>query len=212
MRTGIFGGTFNPIHIGHLALAEKVVVSFSLDRMFLVPSKIPPHKSGNIIDPEKRMEMVGMAASMLGEKFIVSDYEIKTEGVSYTLKTLKYFRDLFPGDELFFACGTDIFATIDTWHGYTELFDYANFIVVSRSMVSFGKMLEVIPENLHDRVIREDQYAGEKNGMIILYEMPPVDVSSTDIREVLEASYRRANLPEAVYEYISEKGLYRGDE
>lgn len=213
MKTGLFGGTFNPIHIGHLALAEKVTDSFGLDRMFLIPSKIPPHKSGtDVISPEKRLEMVSMVAEGLGDRFFVSDYEVNTEGVSYSLKTLKHFRGLYPEDQLFFACGTDIFATIDSWYGFEELFDYANFIVVSRSMVSFGKMLEAVPEWLHDRVVREEQYAGEKNGRVILYEMPPVDISSTEIREVLEASYRRANLPDVVYEYISEKGLYRGNE
>lgn len=213
MKTGIFGGTFNPIHVGHLALAENVTESMKLDRMFLIPSKIPPHKeTGGIIDPEKRLKMVELVAEGLGEKFKVSDYEISAEGVSYTLKTLKHFRETYPDDEIFFACGTDIFATIETWHGYKELFDYANFVVVSRSMVSFGKMLEAVPEWLHDIVIREDQYAGEKAGKVILCEMPHVDISSTEIREVLEASYRKANLPDVVYEYISEKGLYRGNE
>jgi len=212
VKIGLFGGTFNPIHMGHLALAENVTNSFGLDKMFLIPSRIPPHKTGNIIDPEKRLEMVGMVADMLGERFALSDYEIATEGVSYTLKTLIHFREMFPDDEIFFSCGTDIFATIGSWYEYDQLFDYVNFIVVSRSMVSFGKMLESVPEKLHDRVIIENQYAGEKSGKIILYEMPPVDISSTEIREVLEASYRKANLPEVVYEYISEKGLYRGDE
>jgi len=210
VKTGLFGGTFNPIHIGHLALAENVTDSFGLDRMILIPSKIPPHKTGNIIEPEKRLEMVSMVAEGLGDRFTVSDYEVTTEGISYSLKTLKYFRKLYPDDQLFFACGTDIFATIEKWHGHKELLDYANFIVVSRSMVSFGKMMEVLPEWMLERIVRKERYADEKFGRIILYEMPPVDISSTDIREVLEASYRRANLPEVVYEYIEEKGLYRG--
>lgn len=212
MRTGLFGGTFNPIHIGHLALAENVADSFAMDRMILIPSKIPPHKKGDIIAPEMRLEMVQMCTDTLGERFSVSDFEVKNEGISYSLLTLQHFREKYPDDELFFACGTDIFASIHKWHRFDEMFDYANFIVVSRSMISFGKMLEAVPEWLHDMVIRQDQYNGEKYGKIILYEMPPVDISSTEIRDALEASYRRANLPEVVYEYISEKGLYRGDE
>lgn len=212
MKTGLFGGTFNPIHIGHIALAENVTDSFKLDRMIFIPSKIPPHKTGNIIAPGKRLEMVQLAAGIMGDRFTVSDYEINEEGISYTLKTLMHFRELYPDDEIFFACGTDIFASIEKWYEYAKLFDYVNFIVVSRSMVSFGKMLEAVPEWLHDRVVREEQFTGEKFGKVILYEMPPVDISSTEIREVLEASYRKANLPDVVYEYISEKGLYRGDE
>jgi len=212
VRTALFGGTFNPIHIGHLALAEKVADSFKIDRMLLIPSKIPPHKTGNVIPSDMRFEMVRMCAKLLGERFHVSDFETSNEGVSYTLLTLKHFREKYPEDEIFFACGADIFATIEKWHRYSELFDYVNFIVVRRSMISFGKMLEAVPEWLHDKVITEDQYSGEKSGKIILYEMPPVDVSSTDIRDALEASYRKANLPDVVYEYISENGLYRGDE
>jgi len=212
VKTGIFGGTFNPIHVGHTALAKNVTESFDLDRMFLVPSNIPPHKAGDIIDPVKRLEMVEMAASKLGGKYIVSDHEIVSEGVSYALNTFKIFRDKYPEDQIFFACGTDIFATIETWHRYEELFDLANFIVVSRSTVSFEKMIETIPKWLRERIVTKDEYRDELFGKIILYEMPLVDVSSTDIRDALEDSYRKLNLPEAVYEYINEKGLYRGNE
>jgi nicotinate-nucleotide adenylyltransferase len=210
VRVGIFGGTFNPIHVGHLALAENVTKAFSLEKMLLIPSKVPPHKSGGIISADQRLEMVGLAAQGMGEKFQVSDYEIKAEGVSYTLKTLKHFRNIYKDDALFFACGTDIFATIEHWYKYEDLFKYANFIVVSRSQVTFDEMLESIPEKLRSMVIAPAQYNDELSGRIILYKMPEVDISSTEIRDIIEDSYRRSNLPDVVYEYISQNKLYEG--
>jgi len=210
VKIGLFGGTFNPIHEGHVALAENVSNILELDKMFLIPSKVPPHKTTGIIDADQRLEMVRLTAEGLGDRFVVSDYEVRSDGVSYTLKTLKHFRDRFPDDSLFFACGTDIFATIKTWHKYQELFDYANFIVVSRTQVSFEKMLDVIPQMLKHRIVDIDDFGNESSGKIIIYRMPEVDVSSTEIRDIVENSYRRANLPDAVYEYISENGLYEG--
>lgn len=212
MRIGLFGGTFNPIHIGHVALAENVANRFSLDMMYLIPSKVPPHKSEGVIDPSLRLKMTELVASRMGGRFSVSDFEIMETGVSYTLKTLMHFRSMFPDDELYFACGTDIFASIASWHEYRKMFDYANFVVVSRSLVSFDELLEAIPSELLDRVVKADEYKGALSGSIILYDMPEVDISSTEIRDILEDSYRRANLPDGVYEYITENRLYRGNQ
>jgi nicotinate-nucleotide adenylyltransferase len=161
VRVGIFGGTFNPIHVGHLALAENVTKAFSLEKMLLIPSKVPPHKSGGIISADQRLEMVGLA-------------------------------------------------TIEHWYKYEDLFKYANFIVVSRSQVTFDEMLESIPEKLRSMVIAPAQYNDELSGRIILYKMPEVDISSTEIRDIIEDSYRRSNLPDVVYEYISQNKLYEG--
>lgn len=212
MKIGLFGGTFNPIHVGHLALAENVTDSFGLDRMIFVPSKVPPHKTEGVIAPELRLRMVELVAAGLGDRFVVSDFEIHEEGVSFTLKTLRHFRDEYKDDAIFFACGTDIFASIGSWYESEALFDYVNFIVVSRSTMSFEELLRTIPQTLLDRVVDADEYKDEKSGKIILYRMPEVDISSTEIRSILEESYRRANLPDGVYEYIAENRLYRGNE
>lgn len=211
VRIGLFGGTFNPIHIGHVALAENVAEGLNLDIMYLIPAKVPPHKTEGIIAPELRLKMTELVASMIGDKFVVSDFEINAEGTSYTLKTLRHFREQYPDDELFFACGTDIFATIETWHEYMKLFDYSNFVIVSRSMMSFDDLLKTIPQNLLDRVVSAEEFQGEKFGKAILYRMPEVDISSTEIRDIVEESYRKANLPDGIYDYIEENRLYRGD-
>lgn len=180
--------------------------------MYLIPAKVPPHKTEGVIDPELRLKMTELVAARMGDKFIVSDFEINESGVSYTLKTLIHFRNLFPKDELFFACGTDIFATIESWHEYRQMFDYANFVIVSRSQMTFDRLLETIPSELLDRVVKADEYKGCTSGKIILYDMAEVDISSTEIRDIVEDSYRRANLPDGVYEYIAENRLYRGNQ
>ncbi len=211
MRIGLFGGTFNPIHIGHVALAESVAEGLNLDTVYLIPSKVPPHKKEGIIGPELRLKMTELVADRMGSKFVVSDFEINADGTSYTLKTLRHFREQFPDDELFFACGTDIFATISKWYDYMKLFDYANFVVVSRSMMSFDDLLKTIPQELLEKVVSVDEFHDEKSGRIILHKMSEVDISSTEIRDIVEESYRKANLPDGVYEYIEQNRLYRGD-
>ncbi|WP_022850218.1 nicotinate-nucleotide adenylyltransferase [Limisalsivibrio acetivorans] len=208
IKLGLFGGTFNPIHIGHVALAQNVQRAFDLDKLLLIPSRIPPHKKTCDIAPETRMEMVQLVADKLGEEFGVSDYEVNSEEVSYSYKTVSKYRDEYPDAQIFFIAGTDIFASISTWQSYMELFELANFIVVNRSFMPFEKMLESIPAELMDRVVKADSYQGEKSGKVILYTMPEVDVSSTEIRTLLDEKYRKANLPEGVYEYISSNNLY----
>jgi nicotinate-nucleotide adenylyltransferase len=208
MRIGLFGGTFNPIHIGHVTLASNVRCAFDLDKLIFIPSNIPPHKT-DVIAPQLRYEMVQLVAEKLGDEFLVSDYEVNLPEVSYTYKTLKKFRTDLPDDELFFVAGTDIFAKIETWQHWRDLFYLCNFIVVNRSSVSFDEMLAKIPISLKDKVVKAENFKGGKCGNIILYSMPEVDISSTEIRDMLDVEYRKANLPEDVYEFIRTNNLYR---
>ncbi|QAR33559.1 nicotinate (nicotinamide) nucleotide adenylyltransferase [Geovibrio thiophilus] len=209
MRLGLFGGTFNPIHLGHVTLAGNVFRDFKLDRLLLIPSSIPPHKKASVISPELRYEMVQLVAEKLGNGFEVSDVEVNSTEVSYTYKTLKKFRTDYPDAEIFFIAGTDIFATIESWQYWRDLFGLANFIVVNRSSVSFEDMMSRIPVTLKERVVTPDGFKGEKYGRIILYSMSEIDISSTEIRDMLDAEYRKANLPEDVYEFIRTNNLYR---
>jgi nicotinate-nucleotide adenylyltransferase len=212
MRIGLFGGTFNPIHTGHVTLAKNVFRDFKLDKLIIIPSHIPPHKKTCDISPELRFEMVQMVAQKLGEGFEVSDFEVVSAEVSYTYKTLKQFRKDYPDACLFFVAGTDIFATIDTWQYWRDLFDISNFIVVNRSSLTFKEMFEKLPVSLKDRLIMPDEYNNEKYGKIILYRMPEVDISSTEIRDMLDEEYRKANLPDDVYEFIETNKLYRSSD
>ena len=114
-KTGLFGGTFNPIHIGHAVLAERVYSYFKLDELIFIPSKLPPHKDTPGTTAEERYEMVELTANALGKGFSVSDYEIKSDGISYTHRTVCHWRREHPNDALFLITGTDIFITIGKW-------------------------------------------------------------------------------------------------
>ncbi|MEI9477177.1 MAG: nicotinate-nucleotide adenylyltransferase [Deltaproteobacteria bacterium] len=130
-RIGLFGGTFNPIHLGHLRGAEDIRESFGLDRVVFLPAAIPPHKlRDDVIEPRPRLEMVKLA-TLANPFFSVSDVEIERSGKSYSIDTLRYFRERQP-DSFFFILGMDAFVEIETWKEYQKLFSLCNFIVMAR--------------------------------------------------------------------------------
>lgn len=206
---GLFGGTFNPIHIGHLTLAINVYNSFKMNEYIFIPSKIPPHKNLGLTLPEKRYEMVLIAISNFSGNFKVSDIELKTRGISYTYKTLKYFRELYREDILSFVCGSDIFATIGHWQDWQHLFDFANFIIVNRKEMPFEFMMSKIPPTLRSNIIDLVDFNYEKYGKIILYHMDEIEISSTDIRNKFKNREIKKYLTKGVYEYINENNLYK---
>lgn len=208
MRVAIFGGTFNPIHIGHLELAKTVRKGMKIDRFFFVPASRPPHKESVGVGCDHRYRMTKIAVEKLGDEFEVSDCEITGTGKSYTYLTLEKFRSDFKDAELFFICGSDIFATIETWTEWRYLFDLANFLIVNRSDLPFDEMMKEIPEELHSRVVTKREFAGEKAGRIVLFEMPEVDMSSTFIREKLGEIEPGEATIEEVHDYIIDKNLY----
>ncbi len=189
MKIGILGGTFNPIHIGHLILAEEAREKLGLDKIIFVPAFLPPHKDNSDIAPAKmRLEMVGLAIS--GNKyFSVSDMEIKRDGRSYTIDTIKEFTKKYPQDELYFIIGSDLLKYLDDWKDLSEIIKMVKFIVVTRP----GYPLEEIPAYISTVPIRA------------------VDVSGFEIRScVKEHKSFRYLVPEAVYKYIIGKKLYKG--
>ena len=208
-RIGLFGGTFNPIHLGHITLAQKVFADFNLDELILIPAKLPPHKEDITgATTLQRYEMVRLAAGTIGKGVAVSDYELKTDGISYSYRTVSYLSNINPGAALFFIAGSDIFITIETWQRWREIFNFVNFIVVSREGVSFDTMLNSIPSELHNRIIWRKEYKGELSGKIILYDMDTIAVSSTKIRGCTAEGGCREMLPKAVYDYIVDNNLY----
>ena len=137
MHVGLFGGTFNPIHNGHLKAIEEVLKGFSLDKSYLIPSAIPPHKEQrNLVDAKDRMEMIRLAVATcpaLMESVTVSDVELKRKGPSYTIDTVCHFKSILPKDSrLYLILGLDAFLEIDTWKSYTNLFMLTSFIVIPR--------------------------------------------------------------------------------
>ena len=205
---GLFGGTFNPIHTGHLTLAINVYNDFSLDELIFIPSKIPPHKNLGT-PPDKRFEMVKLAINNLKHNFKVSKVELKRKGISYTYKTLTYYRRIYKEDSISFICGSDIFATIDKWENWNELFNLANFIVVNRKEMPFEVMHTLIPAELKERIVEKDEFSDALYGKIVLYKMGEIEISSTDIREKLRGNKMPEFLTENVYKYICKNKLYQ---
>ena len=188
MRLALFGGTFDPIHEAHLAIAREAAGRFHLDRVLFVPAAHPPHKRGATHAPyEDRVRMAELACGA-DPRFQVSRLEEHTAR-SYSIDTIEKLRaSLDPADELFFLIGADAFAEIRTWHRWRDVARAVRFLIVSRP----GARYEVPPEASFERI--------EK------IELP---VSSSDIRRILAAGERPAGLPEAVLQYALEHRLYR---
>ncbi len=191
-RIGVYGGTFNPIHYGHLINAEFLREEHGLDKILFVPSKDPVHKklegSATAID---RFEMVKLAIK--GNSFFeISDIEIKRDEPSYTILTLKQLTTLYPGDDLFFIIGSDSFNELDTWMDSEELLSLGKFIVLNR------------PGNTK---LREDIL---QRGTFYIYHNPLIEISSSTIRaKIKNGTSARYLLPDTVLEYILQKEFYR---
>jgi len=188
MKIGIFGGTFNPIHYGHLLLAEQVLQELGLDKVIFVPSNIPPHKEGNLIAPAKnRLHMVRIAVRS-NPRFCVSNTEILRGGKSYSVETLREFKERYPNDRLFFITGSDLIKYLADWKDVGEIFKLADFVVANRP----GYVLTDLPEK------------------IIKVNIKSIDISAYEIRRFIkEGKSIRYLVPSEVRKYIEKKRLYR---
>jgi len=187
MKIGILGGTFNPIHIGHLILAEEAREKLGLDKVIFVPAFLPPHKDDSGIAPAKmRLDMVRLAIK--GNKSLtVSDIETKRDGRSYTIDTLREFKKMFSGDELYFIIGSDLLKYLDVWKDLNEIIKMVKFIAATRP----GYPLEKIPSYIATLPIRA------------------VDISAFEVREAIKNNRSfRYLVPERVFDYINKKRLY----
>lgn len=225
MKIGILGGTFNPIHLAHLRVAKEVCQKFKLDKIFLIPSAIPPHKiSHNVADSKDRLEMIRLAIKPYSN-FEVSDLEIQRSGFSYTIDTLAYFNSsAWANDSIFFILGIDAFLEIHTWKSYSKLFDLASMIVLNRPCSEFNLFYSwqntdalnafetYIKSKISTRYIFNQnkkfyQHPSKKN--IFCCHVRPLDISSTDIRKRIRFGKSLDSfLPDLIYKYIKSKGLY----
>jgi nicotinate-nucleotide adenylyltransferase len=211
LKLGIFGGTFDPVHLGHLRLAEEVGEGFSLDKVYLLPASSPPHKGGKTVTAfHHRFEMTRLAVE--GSPLLVAfDLEARRQGLSYSIETLKEFHGLYPPPlELFFILGMDAFHEIETWKSYQELFDYAHFVVVQRPGMPAGKLEEqLFSLGVPFRREAENRFVGPSGYRVIYIEATLMDISSTGIREKAAAGKSiRYLVPESVRCYILQYGLY----
>lgn len=215
-RIGILGGTFNPIHLGHLAAAEEIRDRLRLEKVLFIPSFLPPHKhEEDMPSAVQRQEMVRLAVSD-NPHFRLSDIEIKRGGKSYTVDTIETLQRSHPGAELCFITGVDSFLDIKTWKDWERLLTLCSFVVISREGHRFRDLtrLEFMAKAEEDlRALDERRIwraAVRSGGMTVYLEMIPFyEISSTDIRtRIGQGRSIKYHLPEAVERYIIENKLY----
>ncbi|MBO7319339.1 MAG: nicotinate (nicotinamide) nucleotide adenylyltransferase [Clostridia bacterium] len=195
MRIGIYGGAFNPVHKGHIKLAEEVKTKAHLDKIIIMPSGVSPHKSsGGLVDSEYRLQMCRLAFE--GEDYIISDLEIKREGKSYTVDTVTELKKLYPDDELYLIMGSDMLLSFHRWYRYDDILSAVTICATTRQGdISLDELKAYSRDVL------------KKDTLIIDFE--PFECSSTKVREaLLSADDATSMLSEKVLGYIKEKGLY----
>lgn len=214
MRLGVFGGTFNPIHVGHLRAVIEVQETFTLDRLLLIPAANPPHKGAeDIAAAEDRLQMVRLAVQGL-PSLEASAVELARSGLSYTIETLQYFHNYFgPESVIHFVVGVDAFSEITTWKSYHQLFATAHFIVMTRP----GSTLNNLERFIHTHISRDYQYdtTASRYGhprwcSIFCLNITHLDISATRIREwIRQGRSIRFLVPATVEAFIKTRGLYR---
>jgi len=199
MKIAMLGGTFDPIHLGHIRLGQYFAEKLELDKVLIIPTRTPPHKQKKVTPAEHRLEMCRIAAEYAGDKFEVSDIELRRDGLSYSFYTLQSLHEMYPGYELYMLTGADMFVTLDKWHRYEELRELATFCTVARD--------DITGEQLREKAA---QLTGCR---LIVSEEAVMQVSSTAIRAAAANGGEFDHLvPPGVAEYIRINGLYRSQE
>ena len=215
MRIGLFGGTFDPVHWGHLRSAEEVREAFSLDRLLFVPASIPPHKKRQpTTSARDRLEMVRLAIAK-NPGFALSTVELSRPGKSYSIDTIRHFaKSLSPKNSLYFILGIDAFREIGSWKDFQELFPFCHFIVTSRpactDSMSLGRM-PVAVRRLFCYHPRKKLYRHKSGTYLFFFRLTDIAISASEIRGRLkEGKSIRYLVPLEVESYIKKRGLYRG--
>lgn len=194
MRTGIMGGTFNPVHNAHLLIAELTREEFKLDRIIFMTGGNPPHKDGAIF-PQHRFNMTHIAIEG-NERFIDDDFEINRSEKSYTANTLEYLKEKYPDDELFFIVGEDSLEDLPTWYEPERILEMCSLLV--------------FPRKSHETLMGTLNKMTDKFGKRILpISAPVIGLSSTDIRNrIRDGKTVKYMIPDRVIEYIKQHNLY----
>lgn len=196
-RIGLMGGTFNPIHNGHLVTAEEARVQFALDEVIFIPSGKPPHKSERKIADAYHRAMMTLLATVTNPYFHVSQVEIERPGYSYTYDTVSYFQELYQGKaEIYFITGADAILEIIAWKNVEQLFEKCRFIAATRPGFDLSAIRSSdLPQSAKDR--------------IFYMEIPALAISSTDVRRrIKEGRPIKYLMPSAVETYIYKNKLY----
>jgi nicotinate-nucleotide adenylyltransferase len=219
-RMALFGGTFDPIHSGHVAVARAAERRFHLDCVYFIPSSRPPHKpAAELCAYEHRFAMVALACSA-HPHFVPSLAEASANGASprifYSIDTVRRFRQQFsrPGDRIYFIMGADSFLDLHAWKDYAELLQSCDFVVANRPGFRIGALREVVPPALlapnETKAARDSRVIDLRDTTIYLLETVASEVSATDVRRRIERGQKVHGLvPPGVEEYITKQALYR---
>lgn len=216
MKTGILGGTFNPIHLAHLRIAEEVREACGLDRVLFIPAATPPHKPLEGEVPFHHRLAMTRAAIADNPAFAVSDLENRRSGKSYSVDTLEVLRKEAPGEEFFFIMGMDSFAEIASWYEFRRLFQLCHIVVTARPGSRGGAPPDLLPVAVADEFCYDcaSQRLVHRSGFSVIFlEETFLDISSTRIRQLVAAARSvRYLIPAAVETYLHQHALYRGSE
>ncbi len=197
-KVAMFGGSFNPVHIGHKALVLRMIEEFCLDTVYVIPTYCTPLKDNTpMITPQHRLNMCRITFADV-PKVSVSDTEILRKGKSYTVDTLKEIHTKHPDDELFLIVGADSFMQLPLWHNVSEIFSLATVLTIARGEVDYTEL-----------TAQKSRLESEYGAKAFVIREPVVQVSSTQIRNLISADKSFSHLlSQGVSEYIMESGLY----
>lgn len=199
MKIGILGGTFDPVHEGHLFIAKQVLQQFHLDRVEFIPCFTPPHRAQPIASPQQRHTMLTLATQSTPQ-FTVNDIEIQKRTISYTIETILLLQQQRPQDDFYLIIGADVFAQLTTWREWQKMMSLVHLIIVSRHHYDI-----TIPDDIAAFI--------EKNSLknhIHFCAIDPILISATRIRSDIAAhKHKIEGLPQLVHAYIVKQQLYR---
>ena len=214
MKIGLFGGTFDPIHWGHLRSAEEVQETFSLDRVYFIPASNPPHKRRKpATSARDRFELVRLAIAR-NSCFSVSDVELLRRGKSYSIDTIRYFTQIeSPEHSFYFILGLDAFSEIDSWKNVQDIFPLCHLIVTSRPGSGDVMSYRTIPVAVRRGFCydpRKNAYRHKSGKYLFFTRLTDIAISASEIRNRLKGGKSiRYLVPQNIETYIKNKGLYR---
>ncbi len=203
---GVYGGTFNPVHFGHLRTALEVKDIFALQQLHLIPCKLPAHRRTPSVSAEMRLRMLQLAVDD-AKNIIVDRRELEREGPSYMVDTLRSLRQEHERQSIILFIGNDAFNKIQSWYQWEQLFEYAHVVVMTRP----GYILQEMGDFFNQRLIDEmDQLKEHPHGFLFFHDVTQLDISSTQIRHLVkQGNDPRFLLPDAVINYIKQHKLYQ---
>jgi len=216
LRIAVYGGSFDPFHTGHLVPTVRAQETFKFDAVHFVPAGNPPHKQGEPLTPiTHRLSMVALA-TLPFESFFASDDEVFINGPTYTVDTVKRYRERFPHAVLYFLLGSDSFSQIATWERWNELVDLAHLVVLHRAHIWGSELRHRVPEKLRSRLVEIEPFANVPDPTeqtVYLLNHDPFPVSATDVRQRQRQGFPiRELVPHEVNSYIEKYRLYRTDD